>query len=504
MIDSVTDTEIVMLDPEGHVLTWNEGARVLTGYTADEAVGRHVSMFYTSEDSARRLFDQELREATRTGRYAGEGWRIRKDGVPFWASVVVEPLRDADTGEPRAFVKLVRDLSDTREQDEHRLTSDLIVESAPNAMLLVDWSGVIQRVNSQVEALFGYSGRELVGRPVEILVPERFRGRHPGFRAQFFSDPHARAMGAGRELFGLTKDGREIPIEIGLNPIEIGDATLVIASIIDISSRRLQEMRLLTADLMVESAPNAMLLVDAGGRIQRVNAQAEDLFAYSRDDLVGRPVEVLVPERFRDDHSAFRGGFFHEPRRRAMGAGRDLFGLTSDGREIPIEIGLNPIETGEGTMVLASIIDITERRRAEEIVRRQRDEILELSTPVMQVWDRVLALPIIGTLDSNRTARLTENLLQRIAEDEASIVILDISGVPTFDTEVAQNLFRTIKGARLMGAESIISGVRPETAQAMVHLGIDIGTIRSRATLRDALQLALKLQREIDQGNRVG
>src|SRR5207248_5556899 len=125
-----------------------------------------------------------------------------------------------------------------------------------------------------------------------------------------------------------------------------------------------------------------------------------------------------------------------------------------------------------------------------------RDEILELSTPVIQIWDRVLALPIIGTLDSARSARLTENLLQQIAVNEAAIIILDISGVPMIDTAVAQHLFKTIQGAQLMGAESIISGVRPETAQAMVHLGIDIGGVRSRSTLRDALQLAFRLLNE--------
>jgi anti-anti-sigma regulatory factor len=105
----------------------------------------------------------------------------------------------------------------------------------------------------------------------------------------------------------------------------------------------------------------------------------------------------------------------------------------------------------------------------------------------------VLALPIIGTLDSNRASRLTEGLLAKIADLEAEIVILDISGVPTIDTQVAQHLLKTVHAARLMGATSILSGVRPETAQAMVHLGIELVGLRSRNTLRDALQLALQM-----------
>ena len=137
--------------------------------------------------------------------------------------------------------------------------------------------------------------------------------------------------------------------------------------------------------------------------------------------------------------------------------------------------------------------DLSERREQEQLVQRQRDEILELSTPVIQVWDKVLVLPLIGTLDSLRAARLTDGLLERIALDQAEVVILDISGVPAIDTDVAQHLLKTVEAARLMGTASVLSGVRPETAQAIVHLGIELGTLRSRNSLRDALQLALQI-----------
>jgi anti-anti-sigma regulatory factor len=137
--------------------------------------------------------------------------------------------------------------------------------------------------------------------------------------------------------------------------------------------------------------------------------------------------------------------------------------------------------------------DLTEQREQERLAKQQRDEILELSTPVIKVWDKVLILPLIGTLDSGRAARLTESLLERIAADEAEVVILDISGVPGIDSGVAQHLLETVEAARLMGTESIISGVRPDTAQAMVHLGIELGGLRSRSSLKDALQLALRL-----------
>lgn len=126
----------------------------------------------------------------------------------------------------------------------------------------------------------------------------------------------------------------------------------------------------------------------------------------------------------------------------------------------------------------------------EEVILRQTDEIAEISTPVIRVWDGILALPIIGTLDSARTQVVMENLLQQIVESGSSLAILDISGVPAVDSLVAQHLIKTVSATRLMGAECIISGIRPEIAQTVVHLGIDLSNIVTKATLASALKYA--------------
>ncbi len=127
----------------------------------------------------------------------------------------------------------------------------------------------------------------------------------------------------------------------------------------------------------------------------------------------------------------------------------------------------------------------------EEVIGRQSQEIAELSTPVVQLWDGILALPLIGTLDSARTGVVMENLLQAIVDEEAEIAIIDITGVPTVDTLVAQHLLKAIAAARLMGADCIISGIRPQIAQTMVHLGVELNVV-SKATLADAFALALR------------
>jgi rsbT co-antagonist protein RsbR len=149
-----------------------------------------------------------------------------------------------------------------------------------------------------------------------------------------------------------------------------------------------------------------------------------------------------------------------------------------------------------GTMVLLDKLGLytTEvfQKSREEIITRQQQEMLELSTPVVQLWDGILALPIIGTLDSARTQVVMQNLLQRIVETGSDVAIIDITGVPVVDTLVAQHLLKTVAAARLMGGDCIISGIRPQIAQTIVHLGVELGDIVTKATLADAFAVAMQ------------
>jgi len=163
------------------------------------------------------------------------------------------------------------------------------------------------------------------------------------------------------------------------------------------------------------------------------------------------------------------------------------------GREVPQDE--QAAETWTATTVLDRLgLFTTEmfQRSREELINRQQQDMLELSTPVVKLWDGVLALPMIGTRESARTQVVMETLLQRIVETGSAVAILDITGVPTVDTLVAQHLLKTIAAARLMGADCIISGIRPQIAQTIVHLGVDLGTVTTKATLADAFALALQ------------
>jgi PAS domain S-box-containing protein len=246
-------------------------------------------------------------------------------------------------------------------------------------------------------------------------------------------------------------------------------------------------------NIALEISPSAAIVINEPGRIVAINERALESFGYDRNEIIGEHIETLVPERFRGNHIHHRNGYFNDPHVKEMGVGRDLGALRKDGTEFPVEIGLKAFQTEEGVLAMATIIDITERRRLETLIKRQREDLMELSTPVITLWEGILVLPIVGTLDSERSRVMVEQLLHAFADSDCSIAILDISGVPTVDTLVAQHLMKAIDAARLMGNECIISGVRPEIANTIVNLGLDLTKVKTKSTMSKALRDAFTM-----------
>ena len=352
---------MVMVDGAGRIAMLNAAAAELFGYGDGELKGESLEKLIPQRfrpGHPRLRADFLSQPAARPMGAGRDLFGLRKNGTEVPIEIGLNPVQTTD-----GFYVLAA-IIDISERKRAENLQRAVVEAAPNAIVMIGGDGKIALVNAQAEKLFGYSRRELVGEPVERLVPERYRSGHSTHRGGFMTSPSSRAMGAGRDLYGLRRDGSEVPIEIGLSPVETPEHSYVLASIIDITERqRTDELQ----RLMVEASPNAMVMVDGAGRIALLNEQAERLFGYSRRELIGEPVEKLLPERIRRGHPGLRAGFMSSPSTRSMGAGRDLFGLRADGTEIPIEIGLNPIKTSEGFFVLAAIIDITERKRTEEL-----------------------------------------------------------------------------------------------------------------------------------------
>jgi PAS domain S-box-containing protein len=366
LVEAVTEHALIHLDRDGSILGWYAAAQDLTGYSPADVVGEPFTILYTEGDAKANQFASDLRRAAETGRHEFRGWLVRQDGSRIWASAAFSPLRDG-SGAVEGFAVVTRDLTGERGQELALLSIDQMVEAITDyEVIRLDADGVVRSWNDGARRIKGYNEDEIIGHHASV----------------FYTEQDARAGMLERELETAVRTGR----------------------------------------------------VETEGW------------------------------RVRKDGSQFWCNMIMSPIRDVAG---ELLGYVRVGR------------------------DLTPQREQAQLLRRQRDEILELSTPVIQVWDNVLVLPVIGTLDSMRAARLTEGLLERIAQLQAEVVILDISGVPAIDTDVAQHLLRTVEAARLMGTTSVLSGVRPETAQAIVHLGIDLGALRSRNSLKDALQLAL-------------
>jgi PAS domain S-box-containing protein len=458
VVDGARDA-IIGTNLSGEITFWNAGARQLFGWHADEVLGSPFSVLAAPEHQVE--LGALLRRAAPV-----ELPCLDRDGRPLRVSLSVSPVCD-DEGTVVGASAILRDLTEWL-RVEQRFRN--VVEACPDGMVIVDGEGRIELVNQRVEELFGHPRAELVGRPVEVLIPVRARGAHVGHRRGYAEGPQSREMGPGQELFGLRADGAEFPVEVSIGPLDSGGGTSYAATVRDVTERRHaaatfrglleaapdavvgvdatgavalvnqqaerlfgwsrdqlvgQRVETLVPDWarvglpvaedqpalvarrrdgsefpaeisasavetedgvmvsatirdvsdrtraearfrsVVEAAPDAMVIAGEDGRVILVNQQTMRLFGYDREEMVGQPVEMLIPARFRDRHPYHRGSYGRHPRVRPMGAGLELAGLRKDGTEFPVEVSLSPLDTEHGVTISASIRDVTERKRAE-------------------------------------------------------------------------------------------------------------------------------------------
>ncbi len=246
--------------------------------------------------------------------------------------------------------------------------------------------------------------------------------------------------------------------------------------------------------LLVENVTDyAIVLLDTHGKVLSWNPAAERLKGWTATEIVGQSIN-----RFYPPEDVERG----KPKREleiAAAEGRfedEGWRVRKDGSRFWANVVITPLRDQDGRLRGFGKLtrNLSERKEAEDRIKRQAQEILEMATvPIVQVWKGIVLVPLIGTLDSARTQQLMERLLDRVTETESPVAVIDITGVPTIDTQTAQHLLETVSAVRLLGADVILTGVRPVIAQTLVHIGVDLSTISTRSSLAAGLQTALEL-----------
>lgn len=246
--------------------------------------------------------------------------------------------------------------------------------------------------------------------------------------------------------------------------------------------------------LLVESVSDyAIFMLDAEGCVASWNTGAERIKGYSAQEIIGEHFSRFYPPEdvARGKPAMILGA--------AASAGRiedEGWRVRKDGTSFWANVVITALRGTDGSLRGFGKLtrDLSERKQAEDRIRKQAQEILEMATvPIVQVWKGVVLVPLIGTLDSARTQQLMERLLERVTDTESPVAVIDITGVPTIDTQTAQHLLETVSAVRLLGADVILTGVRPVIAQTLVHLGVDLSTVSTRSSLAAGLQTALEL-----------
>jgi PAS domain S-box-containing protein len=400
LVEGVRDYAIFMLDPQGHIVTWNIGAERIKGYSTAEIIGQHFSKFYRREDIESGKPQLELDQAASTGKFEEDGWRVRKNGSQFWASVVITALRN-DGGELRGFAKVTRDMTERRQAEEtaRRLLDEeasrrgaeskaleaelarreerrqreqlrVTLASIGDAVIVTDATGVITFINPVGEQLTGWPSAAAIGQPLDQVF--RIINEHT---REMVENPVTKVIrlgmivGLANHTVLLGKDGKEFLIDDSGAPIRNEDGSIggVVLVFRDATQTRKSAEARARLAAIVQSADDAIISKNLDGIVQTWNRAAERLYGYTADEIIGKPLAILVPQ----DHPDELPALLERLRRGERIEHFETVRVRKDGTRIDVSLTISPLKNEQGEIVGASKIarDITARKRQEAALR---------------------------------------------------------------------------------------------------------------------------------------
>lgn len=376
-ITDASDDSIVVVGLDGTIFTWSRGAARTFGYDAQEVLNRSALLLLP--EGHRGELTAILRRIQSEARLTEPQFVGRtKTGKIVELSLVVTPVRDA-RGDVIGAALVARDVTKVAHDQRQRRTMELrwrsIIESAVDGIVVIDSQGHIEAFNPAAERLFGYVEHEVVGRNVSMLMPPPYRDQHDRYLQRYIQEGDARIIGIGRDVQGMQQDGTVFPLHLSVGEMSIDGQRKFTGILHDLSARVELEEQLRSSEArwraVIDSAVDAIIVIDGRGRIEAFNPAAERLFGYAESEAVGHNVSMLMPTPYRDEHDGYLARYQREGHARIIGIGREVRGRRRDGSTFPLHLSVGEMSVAGQRKFTGILHDLSARVRIEEQLREQ-------------------------------------------------------------------------------------------------------------------------------------